>query len=323
MRQTGQALVEWMVVAALAMLVVIWAAGEFAQKAEQAAADGYGQWLQAVSTAITEAIKHDDAGSQPSAGMFGQLPLNTLVPVEPWLMRLKQGGWLVAALASKPSLPYDIRLVRLDSTGACASEACPLTVLLLAMPRTEQAAVHPSTMLAALAGKGLAVTDLAPDRLRGAAYEVSNPMPGGIPLPLGTVGLLAWHPDHAPAYVRLHETRSVTLAGGVQLGQTAEAEGDCQPAGLVMVDSAGELLICQAGRWQKVGQPHDHVRQCGAMAQQDQVLLDLQRQSRLWPLLGGDSGCRCPPDFAAVNLGREFERVGPVVLVDGYACLRL
>ena len=321
--QRGQALLEWLVAAALALLAAIWAASEFAQKAEVAAVQGYGQWLQAVSGAISDVMKHDDAGTHPSAGLLGQLPVNALAPVEPWLERLKQGGWLASALVAKPALPYEVRLLRLQPRDRCADDQCPMMVLVLALPRTDRQVPHPSAMLAALDGKGLAVTGLAPDRLQGATYQLSNPLTGELPLPLGTVGLLAWHSDRLAPYVRLNESRPVTLAGGARFGQLDDAASDCQPDGLVMLDPSGELRVCRAGLWQRVGQPHDHVRACEALAPDNQALLDLQRNSRLWPLLNPDSICQCPSGFAAAEFGRDLARVGQVDLLDGYACLRL
>lgn len=321
--QTGQALVEWMVVAALAMLAVVWAAGEFAQKAEQAAVNGYGQWLQAVAGAIAEVVKQDDAGSNPDAALLGHLPGNTLVPVEPWLDRLKQGGWLAAALASKPKMPYDIQLVRLDTSGSCLSAPCPLTVLLLALPRADRQAPHPAAVLAALAGKGLAVTDLAPNRLQGATYQLPNPPIAGLQLPVGTVGLLAWRADRPPPYVRLHETRSVTLAGGAQLGRLTQTDGACHPEGLLMVGPNGELRVCRSGRWDEIGERHDHVRACLPQPERNHITESLMKLSGLWEIFGRPPTCECPSGFAPFSPGGDGVRVGAVELVDGLACLRL
>lgn len=323
--QVGQALVEWMVVAALAMLVAIWAAGEFAQKAEQAAANGYARWFQAVAGAVQEAMKHYDAGLSSGAGLIEQLPVNVLSPLDGSLVRLKQGGWLPAALSAKPKMPYDVRLARITEAGDCSAGRCPLTVLLLAMPRPNQQAPHPSTVLAALDGQGLAVTDLAPARLQGATYQFANPIANGVNLPVGTVGLLAWRSDKPPPYVRLHETRRVSLAGGVQLGRLAHVNGDCRPDGLVMVGPRSDLQICQGGRWQEVSERHDHVRACLPHAQSNNHILEgLLRVSGFWEIVGVPQQplCECPAGFARFAPGGGAH-LGSVKLLDGHACLRL
>ncbi len=321
--QKGQALVEWMVVAALAMMAVVWAAGEFAQKAEQAAVDGYAYWLQAVAGAIEEVMKQDDAGSHPGAGLLGELPVNQLVPLEPWLVRLKQGGWLSPALASQPKMPYDIRIARLDARRTCGGDRCPLTVLLLGVARSDRQVPHPGAMLAALDGQGLAVTDLAPDRLQGATYQLSNPIAQGVRLPVGTVGILAWRADRASPYVRLNETRRVALAGGVQLGRLAHTGGGCAPDGLVMVGPDGNLRICRSGNWDEVSDRHDHVRACLPRPKRDELAVALMKLSGWWGVFGREPQCECPAGFAPFSPGSGGARVGAVELFDGRACLRL
>lgn len=323
----GQALIEWMLMAALAMMAAVWAAGEFAQKAEQAAVQGYARWLQAVAGAVSEALKHADAGTlastDSSAGMFGQIPVNTLSPVEPWLHRLKQGGWLAGALLAKPSMPYDVKLARIADAGNCRDGQCPINLLLLAIPRARSPAPHPGAMLAALDGHGLAVTDLAPNRLQGSTYQVPNPLAGGTALPVGTVGILAWRADRPPPYVRVNETRRVNLAGGLQLGRLASVDGSCHPDGAVMVGPDGKLRLCRDGRWDEVSERHDHLRACLPLPRRNHLQEALMRMAGLWALFGTEPSCQCPAGFVAFSPGAEGPYMGPVELQYGRACLRL
>ena len=221
-------------------------------------------------------------------------------------------------------MPYDIRLARLDTGAACSDGGCPITVLLLAIARADQHPPHPGAMMSALDGQGLAVTDLAPDRLQGVAYQFPNPMVGDSRLPVGTVGVLAWRADRVPPYVRLNETRPVTLAGGVQLGRLDHTEGGCHPDALVMVGPNGELRICQSGRWQEVSERQDHVRACLPQPSRDRLAESLLRVSGLWSIFGTqEPTCQCQAGFAPVSIGSGSARVGPVELFDGHACLRL
>ncbi len=321
--QQGQALVEWMIVATLAIMTAVWAASEFAHKAEQAAVQGYAHWLQSVAGAVSDALKHEDASTYPTAGVFGPMQMGVLAPVEPWLGRLKQGGWLSGALAVKPKMPYEVKLVRLNTTGSCDDGKCPVSVLVLAIPRPGSQPVHPSAMFEALDGQGLAVTDLAPDRLKGASYQLPNPLAQGLDLPVGTVGLLAWRSDRPPPYVRLHESRRVTLAAGAQLGRLATADGSCHPDGLVMVGPDGKLRVCRQGRWDSVSQEHDHVRACLPQPHLNSVVYALFRSSALWSVFGREPDCNCPAGFTPFALGTGGDGVGAVELMNGRACLRL
>ncbi|MCD8505544.1 MAG: hypothetical protein LRY53_03515 [Burkholderiaceae bacterium] len=321
--QRGQALVEWMVVAALAMLAAVWAAGEFNQRAERLAAQGHAHWLRSVAGAIAKALEHDDANAWPAGGLFASLPVNALSPVQPWLDMLKQRGWLPQALAAPDRMPYEIRLMRLVSEKRCADDTCPVMVLLLALPKSDSQTPHPSAMLAELQGEGLAVTDLAPGWLAGAALRLANPLADRVLLANGTIGLLGWRADKPPPYVRLNESRQVNLAGGVQIGRLANVSATCHPDGTVMLGPEGKLYVCRDGQWQTVSEKHDHLRACIPPDDQAGLARALMRISGLWQIFGGGPFCRCPDGFAPLSFGGDRQRVGPVELEDGYACLRL
>lgn len=337
-RQQGQALVEWMLVALLATLAVAWAAGEFVQKAEQAAVQGYAHWLKAAASALTEVMRHEDAGSAEKSPLLAQVPMNQLIPIEPVLEGFKHRGWLVQALVSQPKMPYDVRLLRLDSTGTCADrDKCPVTLLLLAIPSAHQQGAHqrvthqrvthqtphPAAMLQSLDGQGLAVTDLAPHRLQGASFQLDNPLINGLRLPVGTIGILAWRLDRPPPYVRLNETRRVSLSGGLQLGRLADTKASCYPEDVVMIGLAGSLQICREGRWQAVSERHDHVRACLPQKRGDPMQEALLRLSGFWAVFGQERKCQCPAGFAPFSPGSGSAHVGAVKLESGQACLRL
>jgi hypothetical protein len=61
--QAGQALLEWLLVATLALLVVIWGSGKWVERAEQAAIEGMGLWLLTLSQAMQTALD-----TMPEAG---------------------------------------------------------------------------------------------------------------------------------------------------------------------------------------------------------------------------------------------------------------
>ena len=322
-RQSGQALVEWMVISALALMAAIWAAGEFARQAELAAAKGHAQWLWTVGQAIETVMAQTEAGTTSAQQGFEGLPANTLVAAKPFLERMQASGWLLRALAAEPTLPYDVRLLKLDQPGACDANTCTQILLLLAVPKPGKSVPDASHLLLALQGKGLAITDLAPDYLRGAAFTLANPPTGNQRLPVGTVALLAWRHDREPPYVRLNESRQVTLAGGVLLGRLGEDEGACQPVGLVMLGPAGDLRVCKDGQWGTVSESHEHFQACLPQTREEAFRAAWLKYTEFWRLLGGGPNCDCAAGFAPIQAVGDRGRVGAVELRDGYLCQRL
>ena len=322
-RQMGQALVEWLIVSVLALMAAIWAAGEFARQAEQAAARGYAQWLRTVGHAIEEVMAQHDAGTGVAAQAFDGLSGNTISPIGPWLPRLQSGGWLPATLARQPSMPYEVSLLKLQPSGACEHGHCAQQVLLLAVPKAGVSVPNASDLLVVFQGKGLAVTDLAPGHLRGPTFDLPNPPVGRQRLPVGSVALLAWRHDHEPPYVRVNESRQVRLAGGVVLGQLTQGQGSCSPAGLVMLGPKGDLRVCRSGQWRSVEEPHDHLRACLPQTREQAFRRAWFKYTGWERLLDLGPNCECDAGFAPVKVVGDRGRVGVVELRDGYLCQRL
>ena len=312
--QSGQALLEWLLVAMLATMAAVWAAAQWVSHVERAAEQGHAQWLLAVANGLSQAIE-----AEPQR-WHGQLAAHQPVALEPVLQQLQEAGWLPRALRQPAGVPYALSVLRWQPEAACQAAQCPAVVLLLAVPKRE--APSAVGVLTALEGRGLAVTDLNPAQLQGAAYTLPNPLVRGLQLPVGTLALLIWRSTHEPPYVRLHETRPVTLAGGVTLGPLADAQASCKPNGHLTQSTQGQLLVCQAGRWQALGADQDHLRAC-QRPKMDPYAESLSHDSGLWAMFGLGSFCPCDKGFGAVRFGQGLRRVGPVLLYEGFACLRL
>lgn len=321
--QRGQALVEWLVVSVLAVLVAVWAAGEFARQAQTAASQGYAQWLLTVGHAIDQAMAAEDAGALRSVSMFDALPAATVSPIDPWLDRLQADGWLPAAMARAPAMPYEIGLLKLGGQGGCATPSCARVMLLLAVAKPDRRVPNATEVLLGLQGKGLAVTALAPDRLRGAAFDLPNPPVGQQHLPVGTLALLAWRDDHAPPYVRLNESRQVHLSAGVVLGKRVSDDGVCHPNGLVILSAEGKLQVCRDGQWDEAFKVHEHFRACLPQTWEQEFRATWFKRSGFWALMGMGVDCDCDTGFAPVQMVGDNGRVGEVTLRDGYLCQRL
>ena len=326
-RETGQALIEWLMVSVLAMLAAVWAAGEFARQAEDAAGQAHAQWLLTVGEAVKRAVAAEQVGYSASASqpvsVLRELPVGVASPIAPWLKRLQAAGWLPQALAQTRAMSYEVSLLKLPSRGTCAKPPCARVVLLLAQPRPDKPVPDVASVLMALKGQGLAVTDLAPDRLRGPTFDLPNPPVGRQHLPVGSLALLAWRDDHEPPYVRVNESRQVTLSGGLVLGKRAAADGACSPPGLVMLDAAGQLQVCRDGRWGQAIKEHEHFRACLPQTREQAFRAAWFKYSGFWELFGGGVNCDCDAGFAPVKMVGEDGRVGSVTLRDGYLCQRL
>lgn len=322
--QSGQALLEWVIVATLAMLAVVWAAGEFAQKAQLAAAQGYAHWLKTASRAVNDLMRQEDAGATSEPGILMSLPPNQLLDAESLLERLKANGWLSRSMTARPKMPYDIKLLKLQSADDCVQEHCVTSLLLLALPNASEVVPHPSVMLEQLDGQAMAVTDLAPTRLQGLTYQLPNPVVANLQLPIGTVGLLSWRADRPPPYVRLNETRRITLKAGAELGRLVHVKDGCEPEGLVMAGPQGELRICRNGGWEEVSERHDHVRACRPQPRGNPLQEALLRISGFWAVIDHvEPQCECPAGFAPFSPSAGSAHIGSVKLQRGKACLRL
>lgn len=316
--QAGQALLEWVVVMALALMAAVWAAGQWVQDLERAAAQGHAHWLQAVAISISQAIESSHPDPQAWRTLQDRLHAKPRHPVEEWLPWLTEQGWLAAALSKRPHMPYEVTLAAVDQTEGCRIKPCPLAVLLLAQPN-RQGPSDPSDLLSALSGQGLSVSMLAPDRLQGPAYRLANPPLPGPALPVGTVGLLVWRSDRLAPYVRLKEDRLVQFDGGVKLGALATSGAPCAPDGMVSQGANQELLICRQGRWQSVALWEDRYAACLPENPGDPVARGIMA------VMGFDTWltatpCDCQAGFRAVEMGREIKRFGRVELRDGYLC---
>lgn len=324
--QAGQALLEWVLVATLALLVVIWGSGKWAERAEQAAIEGMGLWLLTLSQAMQTALDTRTEVGPVAALLVQQAPAS----VAQWQQALKQAGFLLSAFPESAPLPFQIRVERVSVP--CHASNCPQAWLVLALPPEQwrdgrRAAVAPDLMVA-LAGKGLVVSALNPGRLQGATLAMDARWPEG------TVGVLAWRSDVLPPFVRLFETRPVHLAGGLEvsgratlsegllLGAGARVSGPCAPNGLLLRAQDDDLLICRAGQWQSL-QPRRDVWQACLPRPTEDIFIALMRQELMsLPLLPPepDTSCRCNSGHIPRWVGMNTPSVAGIGVTEGFLC---
>ncbi|MFO7747429.1 MAG: hypothetical protein R6V42_06425 [Orrella sp.] len=341
--QRGQALLEWLVVATLVLLAVIWGSDKWMARAEQAALEGLGHWMLTLSEAMQKAVETQTTKGEPIADLLAQDPPAS---VEDWQQRLQQTGFLFSGFASKPPLAFRMLIHRITTDGDCQNSVCPTALLLLALPpedwQASRRANAGADLLLALKGRGLAVTTLSPQRLQGGAFGVDSQWP------LGTVGLVVWRSDVLPPYVRLQEDRPVHLSGGLEvdgqlsvrgqlavsqgllLGEGAKIDTACAPEGLLLRSSDQQLFICRQARWQlptvQQRQSQTARRLTGRSClppPPEHILMPYWRESGLLkPILRppASAPCRCPDSYLPRLVGQMTGSVAGIPITKGYIC---
>jgi hypothetical protein len=318
---------EWLLLATLALLMVIWGSGKWVERAEQVAIEGMGQWLLTLSQAMQTALD-----TRPEVGPIPAL-LVQQPPATPaqWQQALKQAGFLLMAFPETAPLPFQIRVERVP-TGPCHESSCPQAWLLLALPPEQwdakrRAAAAPDLMVA-LAGKGLVVSALNPSRLQGASLALDATWPEG------TVGVLAWRSDVLPPFVRLFETRPVHLAGGLEvsgrvtvsegllLGARARVSGPCAPNGLLLRAPDDELLTCRAGQWHSWQNRRDVWQACLPRPKEDIFIASMRQELMSVPLLppAPDTSCRCHSGYIPRWVAMNTQSVAGIEVTEGFLC---
>jgi len=343
-RQKGVALLELAVAVAIAAMLAIWTASLLVNRAEDARAEAAGRWLLAIrSAAIDMMLAQFDA----LAGI-GTAPPGYADPHAPTLAELRQGGHLAAdfPLLSPFGQPAQVRIL----TGAgCPGEGCRPDVLVttLAAPPGADAA-DPAAMgqvLMATQGYGGAVHAQSPEKLRGALFDLPNPLAGSsVAHPVGTVAVHGGGEAGLHArFVRLRDRRDPDLQGGLSIRQGIQVGGDvtadgnvtaagaltggtlglqgsavpgsaCAAPGLFSRTASGALLSCQAGRWRAneggFGGAYAITNNNGCRNEYGVSLAN--------PRTGK---CSCPPGYAAVVVseGRMFSE--ELSFIRGYVCV--
>jgi len=265
-RQTlerGFVLLEFAIAAAAAGLAAVWAASTLANRVDDAAAESTGRWLLGVRQAVDRMLVQDydtlAAGQAGSDSGYAD-------PYAPTLAELKAHGHLPSSFPERPPLGAGaaIRVLRDACPGAqCRVHAVVHTLEPVRRPGDDD--VDPSLIggvVQATGGYGGAVYDWAAGRVRGALFDLANPLPGETALPQGTVAAYAGL-DAAgfDRFVRMRDTRDPDLqgrltvkgdiaAGGyLQVGAVVQAGAACDGKGLVARDPDGGLLWCRSGKW--------------------------------------------------------------------------
>lgn len=361
--QGGFALLELTIAVAIACLLAIWAANRLLHDADQVAERAAGLWLVDLRRALEGVLaRHGETLAGGGVPVDEQGRPAYADPWSPTVEELKAQGHLAGAF-SNPG-PFGMRaVIKLWRGAACPGSACRLEALAYSVvPGGRPGAGRADTrrdvgrdvgpdagryvgrdtgpdvariagVLMAADGAAASVSELAPHRLRGAAFDLPNPPVAGMaPLPIGAVAVRV---DRGAAdlrdYLRTRDARDPQFRGDVSTAGTLSASGrvvagehlkldgvavpgdPCPENGLLARDTDGALLNCAGGLWASPGGFG------GAYSTNTDTGCDMPGRSAPNPRTGA---CSCPPGYRPVLVAAGGERDREVGWTEGYVCLR-
>lgn len=274
-RQQGFVLVELMLAALLATLMMVWASQAVLNRINDANAEAVARWMQTVHHAVQAYLDRygprlRQASTAGHLAAYGYMDWSG-----PSLEELKQDGLLQSGfpLGIRRIGGVDVRVLR---EGDCPGQNCRLdTVIYSQQPFTRVSGAVDEQMVArwllASSAMGGAVHSGRPTLLQGAVFTYPNPLPGLPPLPPGTVALAITHEQlMATDYLRVRDTRdpdfqnqltvqgdittrgALAVDGYLQLEASGRWLSSCDKEGAVTRDAVTGLLVCTYGSWESV-----------------------------------------------------------------------
>jgi Tfp pilus assembly protein PilE len=262
----GFALFEVLIAGVVTTAIAVWGVNAWVNQAQESAAEATSAWLWGVKQAMDNAVL--DARNKVHLKQ-GKIDLGD-VKLPQTLLALKNTGHLARDYPLNPPLPYSFSMRVVQESATCSDDQCVLNAIMALEPTADLGSTYPlwsqaSVMLMALKGQGLAVWQRSSNRLVGAQYQGLNPPDSGVAYKVGSVAVISRVMMRAPPFVRLNESRPVSLSGPVKLagavhlkqGLVIEAlqttDAACQIPGQVVRRAKGGLLACENGHWRAVG----------------------------------------------------------------------
>ena len=277
-RAAGFGLLEIIAVLALAGFAAVWAAAEAAARAERAAAESAGRYMLAVRGAVHRALAEHWSvlhGLTPTAGdpvppawASGSFPMDLSiadlqVPPAPGAE-----PYLSPSFPTLPAYGGEMR-VRIDRTGTCppdpaSGSSCQVHAVVYTAEPVSASSAYPfspdiiATMIEAADGYGGHSSAQTPGRLRGAIFDLPNPL-GDRPGVVGVVASLDTTPWHQ--FVRQGDSRHIYLANalsvtgpittttGLMLDTAVVPGQSCGEPGLYATTARRSLATCADGTW--------------------------------------------------------------------------
>ncbi|MFV0284007.1 MAG: hypothetical protein ACK5JE_09480 [Castellaniella sp.] len=345
-RQQGSLLLEFMAVAALSLVLAVWASHAWTQRAQRLQAQALAAWME-VARDGAEAFLTRHAADLATAGevdaLAGQGFADWTAPrwSELRSQGLLTGGW-------QPGGPLRRTLgLRIMREGPCPGASCRVWALVHARPalRTPAGGVDEALVaewLQAAKGRGLVIWPHQPGFLSGAGLKIPVPEADAVEWGPGAVALVArtgsgrgeeTGAGQTDAYLRVRDARdpdfqgSATVQGVVRSGMHLAARDSlllerswgvgqaCAPEGALGRASVGiGVLACRRGLWSLVARPAGG----GYMINSRRGCHNIMGGTSANPATGK---CACPSGYAMVQVAESGSLTAPEGLSVGYLCV--
>lgn len=271
--QGGYALLELTLAMLIASVLAAWGMQSLVNRIDDAEAQSAAVWMEAIYKAVVAYVRHHGTAIQSAAGPAVLSAQGFADWQRPTVQEFVHARFL------SPGIPVATRLtgaarISVWRRGECPGDHCVVEALvhgerpLARSPGGSPDQAMIAQWLLAAQGNGAAVHADDPSRLRGAAFALSNVLPDGTVLPMGTVGM-AVTAEHLPlwSYLRVRDPRDpdfqgglsvqgdvlgggdVALSGQLVIGAQGHDGEDCATDNAVVHEAEGGLLVCRLGRW--------------------------------------------------------------------------
>jgi len=334
-RQQGFALLELAVAAALATLLVVWAAQSGVHRVNDLRAQSLAVWMASAQRAMQRYLQVHGAALRQSAGASELVAQGFANGSRPTLDELRTQGFLNQGFPLGHALVSGLNLLVLRS-GECPGSACRLEALVYASSAltdglaSESADSLQAQWLMAAQGLGGGVTASRPDYVAGAGFSFSNPPATDMSvLPVGTVAMAVTLDQTAGQdFLRVGDDRDPDFQGGVSvqgavssqtglrtqgglwLGRQAAVRTFCEEIGEVAREAYGGLLVCRSYRWSSAGGLGS-----GGYSVNSRNGCTPDGTN---PVTGA---CSCPSGSSTVRIADSGDPAGPSGLTRGYLCV--
>lgn len=257
----------------IASLLAAWGVQALVNRLDDAEAQSAAVWMEAMHKALIAYVRQHGPVIQ-SATQPGALSAHGYADWRnPTVQEFVDAGLL------SPGIPDATRLtgaatIKVWHRGECPGDGCAVEGLvygdrpLLKEEGGPSDAASMAQWLLAAQGNGAAVHADDPDRLRGAAFALSNVLPDGTALPVGTVAMAVTAEQLALwSYLRVRDPRNpdfqgdlsvagdvagagnASVAGQLVIGAQHRDGDECEPSNAVAHELDGGLIVCRGGRW--------------------------------------------------------------------------
>lgn len=334
--QRGFALIEMTIAALIATLLAVWAMDSLVRSMRDASAEAHATWMLEARDAVAMYLERHGQAIRTASGSDALSAAGYVDWSAPAAAELKRDALLSGSFPESGPLGGGI-LVRVWRQGACPGVDCRVEALLhtdrQVLDRSGAVDEHSvARWLMASRGRGAAVHPATPDAIRGPSLALSNPVPGGAQLPVGTLAMAAGiGPAGDSDFLRVRDSRNPDFQGGLavrddissgasisattflRVGSREASYLWCDHDGAVARSLTGSLVVCEDNTWLPVGRGGGGFSTNTRYGCRSNIGISTAN-----PITGG---CTCPIDHMPVKIsdsGTDAAGEGRTV---GYLCV--